>query len=152
MILVAISDLHGNPGNLDIIASTLSRADVVLISGDITHFGGSGEAAQMINAVRQYNKNILAVPGNCDMPDVGEFLSKEGYNLSQKVLVQAGLAFAGIEGSLPCPGKTPNEYTEAEYESILKKLREKIDKNRPFVFLTHQPPQARIIDKTGGKS
>ncbi|MFQ5932396.1 MAG: metallophosphoesterase [Nitrospiraceae bacterium] len=119
MIIVALADIHDDLEGLGVIAEDLSAADVVLLTGDLTNFGRQAGAARVVRAVRQYTDRVLAVPGNCDYPEVEAYLSHEGVNLHRRSVVIAGFAFLGVGGSLPCPGRTPNEYSEKEIEAFL---------------------------------
>jgi predicted phosphodiesterase len=40
MIIVALADIHGDVGRLSAASEDLSSADVVLLVGDLTNFGG----------------------------------------------------------------------------------------------------------------
>ena len=88
MIVVAISDTHGDVGVLEPFAGAFEAADVVLITGDLTTFGGRREAARVVEAVRRHNPTVLAIAGNCDYFDVDGYLEKEGISLhgSSRVL------------------------------------------------------------------
>ena len=108
MIIVALSDIHGNTRRLRAISRDLSAADVVLLVGDLTNFGRRRHAARVLSAVREYNENILAVSGNCDYPDVDAYLTTEGINLHRTCITVDEVAFLGVGGSTPCPGRTPN--------------------------------------------
>lgn len=81
MIVINIADIHGNATPISEMGEVLSSADLILLSGDITHFGGRKEAAQIINQIRRYNSNILAVTGNCDTEEVDTFLEKENMHI-----------------------------------------------------------------------
>ena len=82
MVIIGLSDLRGDISTLPSISADLSSADVVVVSGDITQFGDKDDAREMLNAFRPHCKNLLAVPGNCDQPDVCEYLESEGYGTS----------------------------------------------------------------------
>ncbi|MFQ5584675.1 MAG: metallophosphoesterase, partial [Calditrichia bacterium] len=53
MKIIAIPDLHGSTAGLQRAAEEIASADVVLLVGDITNFGGAVEATKMIDAVRR---------------------------------------------------------------------------------------------------
>jgi len=150
MIIVGISDIHGDTSRLDAIAQDLCDADVVVISGDITNFGDKSEADNVIKTLRIYNKTILAVPGNCDLPQVSDYLTAHDINLDQTCRIVNEVAFAGIGGSLPCPGRTPNEISENEFHRHLVAAIENAPKAMPLVLVTHQPPYGTLADVSGG--
>lgn len=138
--IIHLTDIHGAIDNISMIGRELKNADLVILSGDITHFGGWKDIDQIIKTVSHFNKNIYAVPGNCDNPDVNEFLSKENINLNKSQKITDAFIFCGLGGSLPCPGYTPFEFTEDEAGKWLKDLYDKLDRSKPLIFVSHQPP------------
>ena len=87
-IVVALTDIHGRTGRLAEVADDLAAADVVLLTGDLTHFGGRREAAEVVDAVRAHNPEVLAVAGNCDRPEAAAWLAE----LAHSPLVRADAA------------------------------------------------------------
>ena len=53
MIIVALADIHGGLDYLPAISSELEAADLVLIAGDITNFGGADEAERILSRQSQ---------------------------------------------------------------------------------------------------
>jgi Icc-related predicted phosphoesterase len=146
MLIIGLSDIHGRVEAIEGVSEVLSRADLVLITGDLTHFGDRRDAKKIIECIRHYCKRLYAVPGNCDLPEVGLYLSREGISLDCRKAVIDGYTFIGIGGSLPCPGKTPNEYTEDEFALKLDILKQDAHSAEPFIFVTHQPPFGTCCD------
>ena len=146
MKIVNIVDIHGNIKPIDSIGDVLSSADLVIIAGDLTNFGGGNEAREVLEEVGKYNKNILAVTGNCDAKDVDDYLTGKKINLHGRTVDVDGVSITGAGGSLPCPSPTPNVYTEEEYEDIFEKSQ--MGKNGSCVILvSHQPPIGTLNDK-----
>ena len=87
---------------------------------------------------------IYAVTGNCDYPEAEKYLTREGISLNASLIRHAGYTLVGLSGSLPCPGKTPNEYSEEEYEAILGALS--IPAGEPLLMVSHQPPYNTLND------
>lgn len=150
MVIISISDIHGDPEGIVRLSAEHSKADLVLISGDITNFGGRKEAAEIIDRLGKHAKRILAVPGNCDRPEVGDLLAERGISLDCRAVEVGGLTFIGLGGSLPCPGRTLLEYGEEEFGSALDSGLGEIGKGRPFVLLCHQPPYGTKVDRVMG--
>jgi len=150
MIVVAITDVHGNAGALAPFAGAFEAADVVLITGDLTHFGRRPEAAAVVDVVRGCNPNVLAVPGNCDYPEVSGYLDGEGIGLHGASRIVDGVAFLGVGASLPCPGRTPGEMEEAEFAALLKAAADGLDPDLPWVLVCHQPPHDTALDAVRG--
>jgi Icc-related predicted phosphoesterase len=151
MIIIALADIHNNLTYLTQIADRLSTADLVLIAGDTTNFGEWAQAEQIIGQIRQHNPNILAVPGNCDRPQVNDYLTSEGINLELNCITVAGVPFVGLGGSLPCHGSTPNEMLDDDFTTSLAALEALLPADGRFVLVTHEPPIDTIIDIAGGR-
>ena len=151
MKVIGITDVHGNTAGLHSIASLLSKADLVIISGDITHFGRAEHAEKVLTVVKGYNDNLLAVPGNCDHADVGNFLNDEEINLDGQSRRRGKYTFIGLGGSLPTPGgNTPNERTDEELAGLLLHAMKKVDPGSSLVLVSHQPPIDTSCDVAGG--
>jgi Icc-related predicted phosphoesterase len=148
MTVVGISDIHGKIEYLQMLANNLKKSDLIIVSGDLTHFGKEKEAEVVYNAIKSINKNFLVVPGNCDFPQVHSFLQREDVNLHGRCMMFRDYALAGVGGSLMCPGLTPNEYTEEEFKLILDEIKEQLPGGKPVIFVTHQPPALTDCDLT----
>ncbi|MBN2273723.1 MAG: metallophosphoesterase [Bacteroidales bacterium] len=145
MIIVALTDLHGRINIISRFEPVLSRADLVLLIGDNTHFGHYAEMEAVIQTIRSFNKNLFAVSGNCDYPDAEQYLIERGFNINRCLKEFQGLYIAGLSGSLPCPGKTPNEHSEEDFRFYLEAM--KPDIKHPFILATHQPPFKTLNDR-----
>ncbi len=147
MIIIGLTDIHGDIAFIDQISDQLAGADLVLIAGDLTHFGRKPAARRVTDAIRKHTDRLLAVPGNCDYFEVARYLSEENISLDQRCLSLNDVDVIGIGGSLPCPGKTPNEADEAEFEMNLSLLASGLKAKRPLIFVTHQPPLNTRCDR-----
>lgn len=147
MLLIGLTDIHGKADNIDKIVNILAKADAVIISGDITHFGNENEAAKVLEKVKKYNSNIFAVLGNCDYPGVDQYLTESGYNLTGRSKSFNDYTLIGLGGSLPCPGRTPNEFTEKELEAVLSSTVSEINVRKNLVLVSHQPPIDTVNDE-----
>jgi Icc-related predicted phosphoesterase len=150
MIVIALTDIHGDTRRLSGISNEIADADIVLLTGDITNFEGRDAAREVIETVGQWNRKILAIPGNCDFTEVGDYLSEEGLNLDRRSVIVDGIAFLGVGGSLPCPGKTPTEYSEADFGRFLEETDKSVDPDTPRILVVHQPPFDSIADRLPG--
>ena len=147
MKIIAIPDMHGSTKGIDRIAEHLSNADIVLLAGDLTNFGHENDAVRIVDEVRKYASEIYAVPGNCDYSDVNRYLIEQGIGLHGKGVVVDGVAFIGVGGSLPAPGRTPTEYSEAELQEFMDQAIESVPDHLPLILMAHQPPLDTKIDK-----
>lgn len=144
MNIIALTDLHGKKNILTILAPELESAGLLLLCGDNTHFGKQKEMQEIVLVLRDKVPAIYAVTGNCDYPEAEKYLTREGISLNATVIKHAGYTLVGLSGSLPCPGKTPNEYSEEEYEAILNALP--IPAGEPIIMVSHQPPFNTLND------
>ncbi len=78
MKIAGLTDIHGDLTFLDKAEGFIRNADFVLISGDITHFGGVPEAEVILRKIQNLNSRVYAVSGNCDNPEIEKYLEKEG--------------------------------------------------------------------------
>jgi Icc-related predicted phosphoesterase len=147
MKIVALTDIHGRTERLSDLAGDLAAADLLLLCGDLTNFGHRPEAEVVLTAVRSHNPHVLAVPGNCDYPDISAYLAREGINLHATHVVLNGVAFLGLGGSLPCPGHTPNEFTDDELASFLAQAAAGPAHDLPWILVSHQPPRDTALDR-----
>ncbi len=145
MKILALTDLHGKIELIKHFSILMNDADVVLLAGDNTNFGRQKEIGQIIDEIQRFNKSVYAVSGNCDYPVVEQYLDECGISLNMKCIVHNNMHFAGLSGSLPCPGTTPQEYHDEEYVSILEYIESQII--HPLVFVSHQPPFNTLNDR-----
>ncbi len=106
MKIIRLTDIHGKASYFADI-----EADLVLILGDITHFGDTEDARAILSKLQSFSPSFFAVSGNCDDPGINEYL---GGQVKQK----QGLQFTGLAGSFTTPFNTLQEYREEEYAVI----------------------------------
>jgi len=147
MKIVALSDIHGNIRYISDIISYLKNSDLTVIAGDITNFGDRDDAERVIEPISNYSKEIVAVHGNCDYPNVEKYIEEVGISITWKWKKLNGYIFAGLGGSLACPARTPAEYPDEKYMSFLKSLKEEsVLLNSKFILVAHEPPKNTKCD------
>lgn len=94
--ILAVADAHGSCNGLDFTKRFIDehKPDVVVVAGDITHFGPPEWAEKFLDS---FDLPLLAINGNCDPPGVIDVIR----NRSEKDLVDcskemAGLRFVGL--------------------------------------------------------
>lgn len=147
MIIISLSDIHGNVSYIQKMAHLLSSADMVILSGDITNFGHESELNAVLNSTSRYNSNILAVHGNCDYPAVEHELSQKGINLHGTFRKINGLGFFGLGGSLETPFRTPCEVPDHVFKRHLQQAETDMSPGMPFIVVSHQPPADTTCDR-----
>lgn len=146
MRLFAIADPHGNYSAIVPLLKKAGNIDAVLIAGDITNFGPSEKASELIGL---FSQKVMAVPGNCDTLSMAQFLDSSSASLHDKVENFKGITFAGFGGSNPTPFCTPFEIEECDIEERLDHLmHDALRMKQPVVLLTHAPPYG-ILDTVG---
>jgi len=144
--IIALADIHGDENLIPLIHKPLKEADLVLLAGDITNFGGREDIRRVLGVLTRYNPRILAVHGNCDLPAVEETLQQMDINLDSRCKTINHINFIGIGGSLPCPGLTPNEIGDDIFQEILGSFSKVENTDLPVVLVTHQPPYGTRVD------
>lgn len=148
--IVGLADIHGDLAAIERVGPDIVQAHAVLLVGDITDFGKAKEAAAVVEAVSKFNSRILAIPGNCDHSEVGEYLVERCVSLQGRRMIIDGVGFLGVGGSLPCPNSTPNELSEAEFEQHLCATADRLPEGQPMVLVSHQPPYKTKTDVASG--
>jgi uncharacterized protein len=87
------------------------------------------------------------VAGNCDYPDVEEYLQHEKISLHRCAVVRQGHVFVGMGKSLAGPAITPNEAGEAEFADGLAEAVALAPAGLPLILVVHQPPFNTLNDR-----
>jgi uncharacterized protein len=147
MKLVSFGDVHMATRNLARMDGELHDADLIVISGDLTNFGGPQDALKVIDAARSACGLVLALPGNLDQLDVIPCLEHEGVALHGRGLMVDGVALFGCGGSNITPFHTPMELTEDEIYDTLRRGYAQVEGKRPLVMVCHTPPYQTKCDR-----
>ena len=147
MKIIGLTDIHGDVAPILKMNGVLRQADLILVAGDITHFGHQNRAKQVMDTIREINPNVLAVTGNCDYPDIDAYLNQENLSIQGKGLVREGIGFLGVGASLVTPFNTPNEMGEDDFERILNRGEGGLPVDIPMVIVSHQPPFKTAVDR-----
>lgn len=149
MVIVGVTDVHGDIGCVEAISGELRAADCVLLGGDLTHFGQTAAVERVLKAFRKYNDRLFAVAGNCDYPAVEQHLDALGVNLHGRSITHNRVAFVGVGGATPGPTQTPNEITEKQVQDTLAACGAQLTSDCPTVLVSHNPPLNTCMDKVG---
>ncbi len=150
MKIISFGDVHMATRNLARMAAVMRDTDLVIISGDLTNFGGSTDAAKVIDDVRGVCRRMLALPGNLDQAGVIPFLEGEGIALHGRGMVIDGIGIFGCGGSNITPFNTPTELSEDEiYQTLMRGYAEVRDV-RPLLMVCHTPPFETRCDRIAG--
>lgn len=134
MRILLLADLHSDEYALERIRNICSagKFDYALVAGDITK-----GAISFLEDVLDALPNCLAIPGNCDPPQVLEILEKRGRSVHKKrIALSDGFNIVGFGLSPPTPFHTYGELEESE----IRKEMTMLDVDEKTLLLTHAPP------------
>jgi uncharacterized protein len=147
MKLVSFGDVHMATRNLERMDGELRDTDLILISGDLTNFGGSDDARKVLEAARRACPHVLALPGNLDREEVIAYLEQENVALHGRGLVIGGVGIFGCGCSNLTPFHTPLEISEDEIYATLRRAYQEVKDQRPLVMVCHTPPFQTKCDR-----
>jgi uncharacterized protein len=155
MRILAISDVHGSSAALNRIGAKAKKAELLLIAGDLTDFGGAREAKNLLSFLEAFKGKIILVPGNCDKRGAREFFSDEGICADGRFVEAGGARVIGAGGCPLRTGLTPYERQDYELSDALELALEELseagsDPSQPLIVLTHAPPKASGADRRKG--
>ena len=151
MRIFQVSDIHGSLEAAERIPARAREleADLIVVAGDITHFGGVRSAAEILKIVAEVGLPVFFVSGNCDSRELLKWSPREinALNLNGRVEEFSGYFFFGVGGGSGRFG-TLTELEESEFEEVLRRC--KADPTR-LVVVSHSPPYGTEADYTGVK-
>jgi Icc-related predicted phosphoesterase len=145
--LVCFGDIHMAFRAIERLEPTLREADWAILTGDLTHFGDPPEAFRVVDAVRQFCPNVLAVTGNLDMPQVIDAFRAAGISLHGEGRRLGSLGVFGCGGSNITPMDTPTELEEAELERVLERGHAAVADAPRRLMVCHTPPHDTRLDR-----
>ncbi len=148
MLILAIADIHGRAERLAALAPQAAEADLILIAGDLTDFGGAAEATRVIAALGDAVQKTLAVPGNWDKKGARQAIEAGGLSADGRLVERGGALVAGSGGSPLRTGLMPYERKDSDIADSLESCLEGWtgDGGRPLIALTHVPPRGTGAD------
>lgn len=148
MLLLCLSDVHGEGAGIAGILERHPGVDAVVLAGDLTHLGGAAEAARVLEPLLAAGARVLAVPGNMDRPEVLGWLEERGLSLHGRGVTIDGIGFFGLGGSSPTPFGTPFEVGGSEAQTLLEAAWRASEGARLRVLVSHAPPHGTRLDRT----
>lgn len=149
MRLLLLADIHGKNERIRAIFPEIKLADMILVAGDLTDFGGAEEASKILSLLRVGHAAIAVVPGNCDRIAARRFFEDEGVSTDGRLIRHEGALVVGSGGGVVRTGLTPYERTEEEIDASLEiALNSSADYigTAPLIILTHTPPHNTEAD------
>lgn len=155
MRIIVVADIHGSAQALARISALAGRADLMLIAGDLTDFGGASEARALLACLDGFAGKLVLVPGNCDKKGARELLAESGTCADGRLVEAGGARVVGAGGSPLRTGLTPYERHDYELSDALALALEELaeaggDPALPLIVLTHCPPRGSGADRRKG--
>ena len=147
MRLVCFGDVHMAVRAVERIGPELERADLAIVTGDVTNFGDPPDAAAVIDTVRRFCPEVLAVTGNLDMPWVIDAFREQGISLHGEGRRFGGLGIFGCGGSNVTPMDTPTELEEPELTAVLEAGHAAVADAPCRLMICHTPPHDTTVDR-----
>jgi uncharacterized protein len=138
MRVLVVSDLHGSEMGLQEVVrkSEVLKPDLVVICGDITHFGPPQQATEFLDKIGVLT---FAVPGNCDPPEVIRAIEdSKAKGLHRRTQELKGYIFVGLGGAPQSPNGLPMEFSEERIFEFLDEIM--VPKG---ILVTHCPAWGR---------
>jgi len=139
MQILAISDIHGNRTKLREILAAVSRPDVIVLGGDLTHLGSPDEAAAAVALCRDHAPVVLTVTGNCDDELIERQMTRDGNSLTGAGRIVDGVGFFGVSAAAPHLGNTW-EVSEAVLADWVERGYRDVSAASRRVLVSHPPP------------
>jgi Icc-related predicted phosphoesterase len=147
MRILFLTDLHGAQDYVVPLLEKAGEADLLVVGGDITSFGGPREAQAVLEPLRCRFPRVLCLPGNVDRPELLPWLEAEGLSIHGRGVVIEGVGFAGCGGSNPTPLGTPLELPEEALAALLEEGYAAIQEAPVRVVVSHVPPRDTRTDQ-----
>ncbi len=147
MRIVSIGDIHMSLRSIERLAAELRAAELVILSGDLTNFGGRDDADKVLAAVRRHVRQVLAVSGNLDQLEVIDFLRDEGISLHGESRRFGDLGIFGCGGSNRTPFHTPTELSDEEIGLLLERGYAGVAQAPHVLMVCHTPPAHTATDR-----
>lgn len=145
MRIIAFGDIHMELGRFREIPG-LAQADLVIITGDFTNYGGKKETKKILDEVLRVNEKILALPGNLDDSEVGDYLAKLGKSLHGTGRKYKEIGIFGVGGSNLTPFNTPTEFSEKTLTKLLHQGLARVKEAKELILVSHAPPVDTAVD------
>lgn len=139
LIALIGADFHGHEEALRNfrLKAEEAKADILVICGDITHFGSIRQAKALLSLLVSVRLPILFVPGNCDPPSLGEVEVEGARCIHGRYESHGDITFFGIGGGPVSPFNTPFEMTEEEIRQLLGRETRNLPANRRLMLVSH---------------
>ena len=149
--ILFLTDLHNATSYIpDFIAANHNKADLLLVGGDLTNFGGPDAAKRVLSPLVDAFPSIACVPGNVDDERVAAWLDEQRLSVHGTAKVWRNVGVYGCGGANPTPFGTPFELTEQQIREVLERGRDALLASGGadyHVVVAHMPPYKTGTDR-----
>jgi len=149
MKVLAIADFHGSLEASKRAALKIKNigADVVVVCGDITHFGSFKDAEKVLSPLTALKLPVLYVSGNCDPLSLIEKDIDGAQCIHGKCQTVGNLSFIGA-GSVPIDRVHPSpwEISDGEIFAALTQGMKQSKSSCLVIVVAHSPPVNTKLD------
>jgi Icc-related predicted phosphoesterase len=146
MVLLCLSDIHGDKTGLEQVLDSAPEAEAVIIAGDVTQRGRYEEARMVLEPLLLRKLPLFAVPGNMDAGDARRYLGELGIDIHGRGVAFKGIGIQGLGGSNPTPMGTPFELDDEEAGTLLEAGHAEIKSLQYRILVSHAPPHGTKTD------
>lgn len=149
MKLLVISDFHGNIEAAHKAAEKAKRtqADVIIVCGDITHFGSVKDAEKTLAPLTALGLPLLYVPGNCDPTQLAEAQIKDATNIHEQCQKINDVSFVGLGAAPASRFYSWFEMSETKILNALVQTAGRCSEDGSLVVVSHTPPKGTNVDR-----
>ncbi|MFQ6094833.1 MAG: metallophosphoesterase [Candidatus Bathyarchaeia archaeon] len=143
------TDFHGSEEAFRSLASKAeeTNAEILVICGDITHFGSLQDARYLLSLLVGLRLPVLFVPGNCDPPSLAAVEVEGAICIHGSFRSYNDVTFFGFGGGPISPFDTPFEMTEEEMTDFFSRKADEAVVNQRFILVSHTPPKDTRLDR-----
>jgi hypothetical protein len=149
MKILATADFHGSleASKRTALKAKNIDANVVVVCGDITHFGSFKDAEKVLSPLTALKLPVLYVPGNCDPPSLIEREIEDVQCIHGKCRTIGNLSFIGA-GNIPVDRVHPSplEFSDEEIFAALTQGLKQCSSQRSVIVVAHSPPMNTKLD------
>lgn len=147
MQLLAFADIHGAYAKVNEAIKRESKADAVIIGGDVTTYGSPADAETAIKLFQTNGKPLFVVAGNMDPTELDQTFDQLGVSVNARGVVFRETGIFGVSGSPFTPMHTPYEIAEDEIARRAEQGWSDVTAARWKIFVPHAPPRDTKVDK-----
>lgn len=145
--ILALTDFHGSLETSERTAEKARNisADILLVCGDITHFGSVKEAKKILAPLIALNLPVLYVLGNCDPTQLTEAQINGAIYVHGRCHTINDVSFIGVGGAPASPFYSWFELSETQIKNALDQAAG-LCSSRWVVIVSHAPPKDTMVD------